>query len=245
MIMMTKLLSLALAVLAVSSETDTGDVTQTARAAAPANELVVVELFTSQSCGKCPRANALLGEIAADTDVLALAYGINYWDEFYGWPDQFARPEFVDRQDEYVAAGEARRKFTPHFVINGSPELLRFRENRILNAVSDADPLPIAIDLEAMEDQISVSVSGAAPEAAATVWHVTYMAGPEEFEIDAGPNRGKPMNHFNMVRSIEMVAEWSGGDAVFSFDRPDVALTSAVLIQQGAGGQILSAARLN
>ncbi|MFW6300267.1 MAG: DUF1223 domain-containing protein, partial [Oceanicaulis sp.] len=51
---------------------------------------VLVELFTSQGCPMCPEANALLGEIAADQDVIAIAYGVSWWD-MYGWRDEFAQ----------------------------------------------------------------------------------------------------------------------------------------------------------
>jgi hypothetical protein len=211
----------------------------------PANELVVVELFTSQSCGKCPRANALLGQMAENEDILALAYGINYWDDFTGWSDPFAQPEFVARQDAYVEAGEARRKFTPHFVVNGSPELIRFRERRIRRTVSEAEALPAGISVDAAGEQIAISLNGDVRDAPALVWHVSYQAGPDETPVEGGPNRGKDMNHFNMVRAIETVGEWAGGEADFSFDRPEGELSSAVLIQAGPGGPILSAARIN
>ena len=44
----------------------------------------VVELFTSQGCSSCPPANRTLVRIADDPGVLALSYGVTYWD-YLGW----------------------------------------------------------------------------------------------------------------------------------------------------------------
>ena len=60
---------------------------------------VVVELFTSQGCSSCPPANASLAAISNRPDVLALSFGVTYWD-YLGWKDTFAKPEFTQRQVE-------------------------------------------------------------------------------------------------------------------------------------------------
>ena len=65
--------------------------------AAPPAQPVVVELFTSQGCSSCPPADAALAQVADRDDVIALSFGVTYWDEL-GWKDTFARPEFTARQ---------------------------------------------------------------------------------------------------------------------------------------------------
>ena len=59
--------------------------------------LTVVELFTSQGCSSCPPANANLIEISKRPGILALSFGVTYWDRL-GWKDIFAKPEYTDRQ---------------------------------------------------------------------------------------------------------------------------------------------------
>ena len=61
---------------------------------------MVVELYTSQGCSQCPRANRLLGTFARETGVLALTFPVGIWD-YLGWRDTFARPEFSERQRAY------------------------------------------------------------------------------------------------------------------------------------------------
>src|SRR5690242_9974316 len=56
----------------------------------------VVELFTSQGCSSCPPANANLAVLSERPGVLALSFGVTYWDQL-GWKDTFAKPEFTAR----------------------------------------------------------------------------------------------------------------------------------------------------
>src|SRR3954447_7325281 len=65
-----------------------------ASAAPAAQSPVVVELFTSQGCSSCPPANANLATVSDRPGVLALSFGVTYWD-YLGWKDSFARPEFT------------------------------------------------------------------------------------------------------------------------------------------------------
>ena len=73
---------------------------------------MVVELFTSQGCTQCPRANRLLGMFAREEEVLALTFPVGIWD-YLGWHDTFAQPEFADRQRAYSATMRVRGRFTP------------------------------------------------------------------------------------------------------------------------------------
>ena len=57
---------------------------------------VVMELFSSQGCGKCPDANANIAKLSERSDIIALTYTVGYWD-YLGWDDTFAKPEFTER----------------------------------------------------------------------------------------------------------------------------------------------------
>ena len=202
----------------------------------------VVELFTSQGCPLCPSANQLLAEFGAEEDVIALAWGVNYWDA-YGWADQFAMPAFMDRQKAYVETGEAMRVYTPHFVLNGSPEQLRFDADRIRAALDETNPIPAA-HIQASDDGVLTLALSGDRTSPAEIWVVQYEPGVQTRPIESGRNAGLSMTHFNMVRAVEKLADWSGGEA--SFILPDTAhgLDAVVLVQDGPGGRVLSAARL-
>ena len=79
---------------------------------------MVVELFTAQGCGGCIEANTAVERAASEPGVIALTYGVDYWD-YLGWTDTFARPEFSQRQRAYRAALRQRGVSTPQVVIDG------------------------------------------------------------------------------------------------------------------------------
>ena len=206
----------------------------------------VVELFTSQACPMCPGANELLEDMGeADGGVLALAYGVNYWDGFYDWTDPYAQEAFVARQEAYVAAGETRRVFTPHFVVNGAPEKLRYSEETVREAVVDAPGLDIPLSLSSDGEVITVQLGSMIRTSSAEIWAVAYEPGAEVMRIGGGPNEGRDMHHYNMVKGLERVGQWSGDALTLTLDDPGEALATAVLVQDGPGGRILAAARLD
>lgn len=205
---------------------------------------VVVELFTSQGCPPCVEANRRFGELAAREGVIALSYGVDYWDMF-GWEDQFAQPAFADRQKDYIAAGEARRVFTPHFIINGGPERLRFTRDDVPGRVATSLPLTGEIELEPLEGgRIRLGLSGPARETPAQVWAVTYRPGVLVVPIEGGRNAGTEMEHHNTVAALERLDDWHGGYYALEFAGPAEEFGLAVLVQDGPGGRLVAAARL-
>jgi hypothetical protein len=205
---------------------------------------VVVELFTSQGCPPCVEANRRFGEIAAREGVIALSYGVDYWDMF-GWEDQFAQPDFADRQQAYIRAGEATRVFTPHFVINGGPERLRFTRDNIPGRVAGSLPLAADIQLSRLTaGAVQLELAGALREEPAMVWAVTYRPGMIVVPIQGGRNAGTEMEHHNTVASLERLEDWHGGDYRAEFAAPADDFGLAVLVQDGPGGRLVAAARL-
>src|SRR6516162_4382221 len=53
-------------------------------AAVDQKPLTVVELFQSQGCSDCPPANANVMALSGRPDILALSFGVTYWD-YLGW----------------------------------------------------------------------------------------------------------------------------------------------------------------
>jgi hypothetical protein len=59
--------------------------------------LGVVELFTSQGCNSCPKADAVFADMAREGEVVALAYHVDYWD-YLGWRDTLGSADNTQRQ---------------------------------------------------------------------------------------------------------------------------------------------------
>jgi len=198
---------------------------------------VLVELFTSQGCNICPEANRYLGELDLDDNVFVLAFAVSYWD-MYGWADTYARPEYVHRQRTYLPRLDVPRLYTPHFVIDGLIDAPGWNQDKVYDAVAERlSAMPDELDLSISDGPFGsyvVELDGDAPEEALDIWLVGYAPGWASVSIEAGENAGMDMLHYNMVKSLTYLGQWTGGEAEFageSFRR-----YSTVVIAQGANG---------
>ena len=207
----------------------------------PARAPIVVELFQSQGCSSCPPANANVNALAARPDVLALSYGVTYWDQL-GWKDTFASPQYTARQWDYARSLGNSNVGTPQVVINGRRELVganRIALDAAIHAEGAVQGPPVSIQ------GLGVAVgAGAAPTRPATVWLVRYDPGVRQVPVKRGENTGKTLPHRNVVVELTKLGTWSGELA--SFRAPasaDPTLKTAVLVQTGPAGPILAAAK--
>ena len=202
---------------------------------------VVLELFQSQGCSSCPPANANLNAIADRPDVLALSFGVTYWDQL-GWKDTFAAKAYTDRQRDY-AAGLNAQLGTPQMVIESREDLVGVNAREINAAIARARPATDApVTLTAGRVEIG---AGKAPRTGADVWLVRYDPRVQQVSIRRGENGGKTLPHRDIVRELTRLGAWTGAPVSFAAPPPsDPALRTAVLVQAKGGGPILGAGRL-
>ena len=91
---------------------------------------VVVELFTSQGCSRCPPADAYLAELARRPDIVALSFHVDYWN-YVGWRDPFSSTRWSKRQRDYGASLNRRFVYTPQIVVDGRDESIGSRRPRV------------------------------------------------------------------------------------------------------------------
>ena len=209
--------------------------------AADAAHPVVVELFQSQGCSSCPPANANLIALSQRPDVLALSFGVTYWDSL-GWKDTFASPQYTARQWDYAHALRHDNVFTPQVVVNGRIDGVGAQHGEIEALMRRAErtaPGPV-VTIGASDVSI-----GAAPAArGADVWLVRYDPRVVQVAIQRGENGGRTLPHRNVVRELVRLGGWKGQAARFSLPAShDPALRTAVLVQTAGAGPILAAAR--
>jgi hypothetical protein len=203
---------------------------------------VVVELFTSQGCSSCPPADALLGELANQPNVIALAFHVDYWDSI-GWRDRFEVPEAVKRQRQYVDALELPSAFTPQAVIDGRRSLVGSDRRRIQEAINDRQPVLIPIELAVSGDTLTVSLPSGSDHRAYDVNLVAYLP-QATTQVARGENSGRTLTEFNIVRQFRRLGAWDGKGATFQVplkSLPGDANRVAVLVQQGSQGPIAGA----
>ncbi len=211
--------------------------TQTAATGNPAHP-TVIELYQSQGCSSCPPADAVVNKFADRKDVIALSFAVTYWDDL-GWKDIFGSPAFTARQWDYARAAGRGNVATPQVIVNGREPVLGSREGELnqaiaRNAVKDGPAITAA------GNQVTVG----AGSGSATVWVVRYDPRTINVAIRAGENGGRTIPHRNVVKQLVNVGSWTGKSASFTLPAAPAGLQTAILVQKGKGGAIISAAKI-
>ena len=213
------------------------------RSASP--PLTVVELFQSQGCSSCPPAQANLNAVAGLPNILALSYGVTYWDSL-GWKDSFAKQAYTDRQYAYAHYRHRSDVFTPQVYIDGQTDLVGSDAGQLQQAIVHAGvPAQARARGPSLSwSQRSLRIGSGSRQAPADVWLVRYDPRTLEVAISAGENGGRTLPHRNVVRELLHLGVWHGGPQTFDFPAPALAgLATAVLLQEPSGGAILSASK--
>lgn len=212
----------------------------------------VVELFTSQGCSSCPKADKLLGELAADPSLVVLSLPVDYWD-YLGWKDTLANPRHTARQKAYARQRGDRQIYTPQVVINGVVHALGSDKSAIEHAIEkshrNAPALTVPVKVSVANGQLTVTVPAAATErTACDVW-LSTMTKAVPVVIERGENRGKTVTYHNVARRWIKLGEWSGKAATWTVPLKDLQTgdvdSAAVIIQDGTNekpGTMLGAA---
>lgn len=214
--------------------------------AAAAENPVVVELYTSQGCSSCPPADRLLASLATHDNVIALALHVDYWD-YLGWKDEFANPEYSNRQRLYARQWHERSVYTPQMVVQGVNYMVGSRGDEIQRQIMQAEEGTPKAALTARNEGRGITVRMEA-QVSAPVEADIYLVRFSESEtvvIERGENAGKTIEYVNVVQSWETLGRWDGlGTATVSV--PQVESGEYVVILQAPGpGEIYAAARLS
>lgn len=112
---------------------------------------IVLELFTSQGCSSCPRADHLLKEVSENTkhsNVITLAYHVDYWNRL-GWKDPFSQASFTNYQQKYGRKFGERSIYTPQLVINGKKHIVGSDKSSLATSLSSlkSKKLPVTVTI--------------------------------------------------------------------------------------------------
>ncbi len=166
---------MASALLAMSSAAQSSGVTggggraraERGRPRHPQCRPVVVELFTAQGCGGCIEANTAVERAASEPGVIALTYGVDYWD-YLGWTRHLRpAPSFLSASRAYRAALRQRGVSTPQVVIDGRRQVSGAHGLELEGAIVEEtgrQSWPPQIRVRETGDRVGVG-SGRAPSA--------------------------------------------------------------------------------
>ena len=224
-------------------------------ASSPASRPTVVELYTSEGCSSCPPAEAQIGRLAQQPDVIALAFHVDYWDEL-GWRDRFGLPESVVRQRQYAHTLQLRNIYTPQLIIDGQRDLVGGGgDNAITGGTgsgigngsgsgSGSRKSGVPLDLSVQDGNLTITL-GAQPQPVACDVLLLGLLPQASSTVTRGENAGRVLREFNIVRSVRKLGKWQGEGRSFTVPltvlAPD-ATGAVVLVQQHDQGAIVGAA---
>jgi hypothetical protein len=215
-------------------------------APAQAEQVVVVELYTSQGCSSCPPADEFVAMLASDPRILPLALHVDYWD-YIGWADKFADPQYADRQRAYARAIGSRTIYTPQLIIGGLDRIEGFAPEataeKLRKHMAAGSPVRLTVTREG--DRLVIRAEADPPlDAPVRVQLVRYKP-KETVTIERGENAGRTITYHNIVTAWDGLGNWSGQEplemtAPFPGDLP-----GAVIVQTEGPAAILAAARVD
>ncbi len=203
---------------------------------------VLVELFTAQGCASCAPANALIDELADQPDVIALTYGVDYWD-YLGWPDTFARPEFAARQRDYNRRLALREVYTPQVVVNGHAQAAGVRREAVERLIRDgSDDAWNPPEIRVRGDGRIAVGSGPRLRGGGEVFLIRFDPREQTVEIRQGDARGSRVQQRNVVRQIQRLGTWNGRPTLYrAAAPPEDGLRTLILVQSVRDGRVVGA----
>lgn len=215
----------------------------------PFEMLNVAELFQSQSCASCPPAIPSIQAATADPNILLLTYSVTLFDHT-GWKDTFSTGLSDVRQRAYTKRWGRKSLFTPQVVVDGVADGSGPDKPAITGIVENAREIrrqrtwKIFVDGNDTEVRIDTDAQEVSPH---DVLLLTYDSTDQVVKVLRGPNKGKKINHRNVVRDVQKIGEWRGGNWTFPLPVPRSTvqeLGAVVVVQEPAGGPIIAAAKI-
>ena len=170
----------------------------------------VIELFTSEGCSSCPRADAWMSQLKSSRDVwkniVPAAFHVDYWDGL-GWPDRFAKPEFTQRQRRYAFSWPTGAVYTPMFVVNGKEWRGWFNGEAVPGRSEKAGTLSVALT-----SGTEVTATFIGTRQRLLKLEVALLGNNLDSDVKRGENRGRKLHHDFAVLQFTRIDMTNDGD---------------------------------
>jgi peptide-methionine (R)-S-oxide reductase len=183
----------------------------------------LLELYTSQGCSSCPRADTWLSGLVDDnrlwTELVPVAFHVDYWN-YLGWDDPYSSTVFSQRQRDYAASWKNGRVYTPGFVVDGTEWRGYFR-GKSLDLERGERAGKVRVVIGGGRADLSFTNADAGDQVTA---HVAVLGFGLEDHIGNGENKGRDLEHDFVVLSYATAAAKRNNNtytASVQFDAPD------------------------
>jgi hypothetical protein len=200
---------------------------------------VLVELFTSEGCSSCPPADALLGVLAKQPGVLALAWHVEYLDGL-GWKDKFSIHDSMHRQYDYLNRLGRDTIYMPQVIVDGDSETIGSDEPAVKRLIRAASSRPVEGPSLTFDRGAggSSAVNIGPGKGSGAVWLVAFDRTATS-SIGRGENAGRTLTEYQVVRSATQIGTWHGQSLELNLPAK-TAEGEVVFIQPEAPGPMLA-----
>ena len=201
----------------------------------------VVELYTSEACSSCPPAEALLGQLAHDRNIIPLAFHVDYWNG-PSWRDPFASAAATERQRRHAERENSGEIYTPEMVVDGGNGFVGSDRDAAIAAIEAEAGMPAAAEATLTRDGGSL----VARVGAGTGQGVLRLYGTDDRvqrSIGGGENTGAVLTEFAVVRSMTDLGAWTGTAVERRVPAP--AGQRYALVVEATDGHVLAAAAVD
>ncbi len=176
---------------------------------AKSEAVAVLELFTSEGCSSCPPADRLLMETAQDYQsslpLFVLGFHVDYWN-YIGWDDPYSKTDFSERQRNYAKFLNSS-VYTPQLIVNGEDELVGSNRPKLEAALTKALNKAAISKIEIIESNIKTDGKLNIAYQLSNVPQKSYLnvaivENDLKSDVKKGENKGKQLNHTNVVREF-------------------------------------------
>ncbi len=181
-----------------------------------AQNVVLVELFTSEGCSSCPPADTLLRQVNGTHTqtgdwVVGISEHVTYWNGL-GWADPFSSQIYTERQNAYGQRFHLEGVYTPQMVVNGAEQIVGSDRAAFARAVQAEEQQPPRLALHILSTNVAgstltvqLSTSGDLPAHGADLMAV-LVDDSDRSSVLRGENQGETLAHVSVARSMARVA---------------------------------------
>ena len=173
-------------------------------------QVAVLELFTSEGCGKCPTAEAFVNQLPEEHQIdneqlIVLGFHIDYLNERKGWVDRFAKPAYSERQRKLARLNLEDVVYTPELIVSGEV-VHNWRQHlvEVIEFINDFDAkADLALNAHMQQNSLQINADIAVRGEENRQHSKAYLALMED-DVESvalgGDNAGHYFNHQNLVR---------------------------------------------
>ena len=216
------------------------------------DSFVIVELYTSQGCSSCPRADKVLEQIAEnfkEKNVFPLSFHVDYWDRL-GWKDTFSKHEYSQRQYNYGQRFRNPSVYTPQMIVNGVSEFNGGDQSKAFGLINKGLKTKLSVKLSGKINNLgnTLPIDFAVSEAIFDEYTINavLVKNKEKVSIKRGENSNKQIVYHNIVIDLKTINASKNGRVTLKKpkDYNKENYTIVLFLQENNNGPIISATKL-